>query len=68
MDPLLFIPNIQKLVLGATEVAFYLNCSTGTIYRYIRLKKLPAYKKGRDHQILTEDLLRFIKSKAHHFD
>ena len=57
-------PIIQKLVLSVTEAAFYSNYSTGVIYKLIRCNRLPAYKKGRDYQILTEDLIRYIRSKS----
>lgn len=67
MDGLLFRPNIEKMILSVTDIAFYLNCSASAIYKMINEGKIPAYKKGREYQILTEDLFRFIESKAHTF-
>lgn len=64
MEQLLFCPNIDKLILSVTEAGYYLNCSAGLIYRLIHQGKLPAFKKGREYQILTEDLLRYIRCKA----
>ena len=68
MDALLFRANIEKMILSVTDVAFYLNCSASSIYHLIHNGKIPAYKKGREYQILTEDLFRFIKLRAHTFD
>ena len=68
MDTLLFRPYIEKMILSVTDAAYYFNCSASMVYKLIQSNKLPAYKKGREYQILTEDLLRFIKSRAHTFD
>lgn len=68
MDGILFKPNIEKMILSVTDAAFYLNCSASEIYKMIYEGKIPAYKKGRQYQILTEDLFRLIESKAHTFD
>ena len=68
MDTLLFMPNIEKMFLSVADIAHYLNCSSSTVYILIRSGRLPAYKKGREYQILTEDLFRYIKAKAHTFD
>lgn len=67
MNGLLFRPNIEKMILSVTDTAFYLNCSASAIYKMIHEGKIPAYKKGREYQILAEDLFRFIESKAHDF-
>ena len=67
MDALLFRPNIEKMILSVTDTAFYLNCSASAIYKMIHEGKIPAYKKGREYQILAEDLFRFIESRAHTF-
>ena len=68
MDGILFRPNIEKMILSVTDAAFYLNCSASAIYKMIYEGKSPAYKKGREYQILTEDLFRLIESKAPTFD
>lgn len=68
VDGILFKPNIEKMILSVTDAAFYLNCSASEIYKMIYEGKIPAYKKGRQYQILTEDLFRLIESKAHTFD
>lgn len=67
MGTLLFRPNIEKMILSVTDTAHYLNCSASTVYKLIYDNKLPAFKKGREYQILTEDLFRFIESRAHTF-
>lgn len=67
VNGLLFRPNIEKMILSVTDTAFYLNCSASAIYKMIHEGKIPAYKKGREYQILAEDLFRFIESKAHDF-
>ncbi len=68
MDTLLFGPNIEKMVLSIADAAHYLNCSSSMVYKLIHSGKIPAYKKGREYQILTEDLFRFIKLRAYTFD
>jgi len=44
------------------EVAERLHVSRMTVYRYVKAKKLPAYKIGRDFRIKGEDLQTFIAS------
>lgn len=44
------------------EVAERLHVSRMTVYRYVKAKKLPAYKIGRDFRIKGGDLNTFISS------
>lgn len=67
MNKLLFRPHIEKMAISVTDAAYLLNYSASSIYKMIYEGKIPAYKKGREYQILTEDLFRFIESKAHTF-
>lgn len=45
------------------EVAEMLNLSHMTVYRYVRTRKLPAYKFGRHYRVSKDDLDSFISQK-----
>lgn len=44
------------------EIADLLRVEPLTIYRYIRSKKLTAYKLGKDYRVKKEDLEEFLKN------
>jgi excisionase family DNA binding protein len=48
-----------------TEVAKKLRVSKMTIYRYIKAKKLKAYKFWKDLRIDTQDFQDFLNSKVY---
>lgn len=59
----------KKPVLGqlgpfmtVLEVANMLRVEPLTIYRYIRSKKLTAYKLGKDYRVKKEDFEQFLKN------
>ncbi len=55
-------PNSTEQFYTLKEVAERLHVSRMTVYRYVKTKKLPAYKIGRDFRIKDEDLNTFITS------
>lgn len=54
--------NSPKL-LTIEEVAQALKVSKMTIYRYIKAKKLPAYKLEQELRIKEDDLAEFLKQR-----
>ncbi|WP_428050565.1 helix-turn-helix domain-containing protein [Candidatus Avelusimicrobium caledoniensis] len=44
------------------EIADLLRVEPLTIYRYIRSKKLTAYKLGKDYRVQQKDFERFLKN------
>ena len=54
--------NKDSHLLTPSEVAEKLQLNLLTIYNYIRCKKLPAVRFGRNYRILQEDFEDFIKS------
>lgn len=54
--------QIQTL-LTIEEVAKALKVSKMTIYRYVKAKKLPAYKLEQELRIKEDDLNEFLKKR-----
>jgi len=54
--------NNNRSFLTPSEVAKELRLNLLTIYKYIRNKKLPAVRFGRNYRITNEDLDKFIDS------
>ena len=50
-------------LLTIEEVAQALKVSKMTIYRYIKAKKLPAYKLEQELRIKEDDLAEFLKQR-----
>ncbi len=58
------IISVQKqTLLTIEEVAQALKVSKMTIYRYIKAKKLPAYKLEQELRIKEDDLNEFLKQR-----
>ena len=55
-------PNSTEQFYTLKEVAERLHVSRMTVYRYVKAKKLPAYKIGRDFRIKGQDLDTFVTS------
>lgn len=53
--------NIQKEFSTAQELAERLQVNIMTIYRYIKAKKLKAYKIGKEYRIDEVDYEAFLK-------
>lgn len=51
----------EKTFYTAKELSEKLECNIMTIYRYIKAKKLKAYKIGKEFRIEKEDYSLFIK-------
>lgn len=52
-----------QTLLTIEEVAQALKVSKMTIYRYIKAKKLPAYKLEQELRIKEDDLTEFLKQR-----
>lgn len=52
-----------QTLLTIEEVAKTLKVSKMTIYRYIKAKKLPAYKLEQELRIKEDDLAEFLKQR-----
>lgn len=52
-----------QTLLTIEEVAQALKVSKMTIYRYIKAKKLPAYKLEQELRIKEDDLAEFLKQR-----
>lgn len=50
-------------ILTLKQVAEFLQVSNLTIQRAIQAGKLKAFKPGRDHRILKEDLIAYIQGE-----
>jgi len=53
----------DPLLLTIQEVAETLKVSKMTIYRYIKTKKIPAYKLEQELRIKEDDLSEFLKQR-----
>ena len=54
--------NKQKEFYRAEELAETLQVNIMTIYRYIKAKKLKAYKIGREYRIDKAEFTKFLNS------
>jgi len=54
--------NKYSQFLTPLDVAQKLQLNLLTIYNYIRSKKIPAVKFGRNYRILEEDLEKFVEA------
>lgn len=61
----MLLSNLVKKpqLLTIEEVAQALKVSKMTIYRYIKAKKLPAYKLEQELRIKEDDLAEFLKQR-----
>lgn len=50
--------------LSVDEVAQILKMDTETVRKWIRQKKLKAYRFGRDYRIRRDDFDQFVKERA----
>lgn len=62
MSDTISIVQTQTL-LTIEEVALALKVSKMTIYRYIKAKRLPAYKLEQELRIKEDDLNEFLKKR-----
>jgi len=53
----------DPLLLTIQEVAETLKVSKMTIYRYIKAKKIPAYKLEQELRVKEHDLSEFLKQR-----
>ncbi len=58
--------ELEKLpvILSITDVANALSVSAITVYRMILENQLPAYKEGREWNILRSDLIKHCSRKS----
>ena len=47
--------------LSVEDIAKELNVPLDTVRGWIRNKKLPAYRPGREYRVKREDLVKFLK-------
>jgi excisionase family DNA binding protein len=57
-------PSDQAKVMTIAEVADYLNCHYGTVYRLVRGGELPAFRLGGSWRFLRSDLEQWIASRT----
>ncbi len=57
-------PGDQSKVMTIAEVADYLNCHYGTVYRLVRGRELPAFRLGGSWRFLRSDLEQWIASRT----
>lgn len=57
-------PDEQSKVMTLAEVADYLNCHYGTIYRLVRGGDLPAFRLGGSWRFMRSDLEQWIASRT----
>lgn len=63
---LLFISQYMddfKLWLDITDTAQYLDKSPGTLRRWVKEKKIPYYKLGKEYLFIKEDLDEYIRNQ-----
>ena len=56
------ITNMNDLYYSIEEIAKTLKVAYLTVYRWVRAKKLPAYKVGKQYRIDKIDLDNFLQS------
>ena len=54
----------DKLYYTAKELAEMLSLNVMTIYRYIKAKRLKAFKIGKEFRIEREEFERFLKNTS----
>ena len=54
----------EKTFYSAKELSEKLECNIMTIYRYIKAKKLKAYKIGKEFRIEKKDLENLLNSSV----
>ena len=54
----------MKETYTCVEVAKMYQVKTATVWGWIRQKKLPALRIGRDYRIRPDDLMRFEQDRA----
>jgi excisionase family DNA binding protein len=57
-------PGDQSKVMTIAEVADYLNCHYGTVYRLVRGGELPAFRLGGSWRFLRSDLEQWIAGRT----
>lgn len=57
-------PMVEKAYYTAKELAEMLSMNVMTIYRYIKAKRLKAYKIGKEFRIEREEFERFLKTTS----
>lgn len=57
---------MDKILYTITETAYFLNCSTGTIYKLIHEGRIPYVKRRRNYFILYKDIEDYAKSCTIH--
>jgi excisionase family DNA binding protein len=62
--PPVLTPGDQTKVMTIAEVAEYLNCHYGTVYRLVRGGELPAFRLGGSWRFLRSDLEQWIASRT----
>lgn len=54
----------EKTFYSAKELSEKLECNVMTIYRYIKAKKLKAYKIGKEFRVEKSDFDDFLKKSV----
>ena len=56
--------EMSNRLLTFSEMKDILRCSKSTLYKYVNQDDFPSFKIGREHRILEDDLMDWIKNKA----
>jgi excisionase family DNA binding protein len=53
-------PELQGEIMTLLQVADFLGCHKGTIYRLLERKQIPAFRMGRDYRFRRPDIDKWI--------
>jgi excisionase family DNA binding protein len=56
--------EVQNELLTVAETCRYLKITPRTLYRYIRNRRLPGFKLGKEWRFVRSDLEQWIKERA----
>ncbi len=56
--------EVQNELLTAAETCRYLKITPRTLYRYIRNRRLPGFKLGKEWRFVRSDLEQWIRQRA----
>ncbi|GIW54253.1 MAG: DNA-binding protein [Nitrospiraceae bacterium] len=56
--------EVQNELLTVAETCRYLKITPRTLYRYIRNRRLPGFKLGKEWRFVRSDLEQWIRERA----
>jgi excisionase family DNA binding protein len=56
--------EVQNELLTVAETCRYLKITPRTLYRYIRNRRLPGFKLGKEWRFVRSDLEQWIRQRA----